>query len=57
MAFQMKTMEGVHGKHICLCARHYVIICFACYGKLTNHVLVVLVDVLGTSSSKGKGPA
>ena len=44
-------------KFICMCAWHYVVMCFVYFGKLTKHVLTVLLGVSGTSGSKGKGPA
>ena len=57
MTFQMKTIEEVHGKLMFMYAWHYMVICLCVFGKLTKHVLTVLLGVSGTSGSKGKGSA
>ena len=55
MASRLKTIEGVHGRFMCICAWNYVVMCFMYFRKLTKCVLIVLSGVLGTSGSKGKG--
>ena len=57
MTSWLKTMEGVHGRFMCIFAWNYMVMCFVYFWKLTKRVLIVLLVVLGSSGSKGKGPA